>query len=155
LAQQGIQLGLLPRLKIRQTSEHLAGQVYLPTINMLLFAGVMILVFGFGSSSAMAAAYGIAVSGTMVVTKCLGFIVVRRAWGWRLALAVAVILPLLMLDLFLFGANILRISQGGWAPLAVAAGVLMLIVTWVRGRRMLLAIDRSQAIALDELARML
>jgi len=155
LTRQAIQLGLLPRLKIRQTSEHLAGQIYLPTINMLLFVGVMILVLGFGSSSAMAAAYGISVSGTMVVTTCLAFLVVRRTWGWSRALTFAVILPLLLLDLFFFGANILRIYEGGWVPLIVAFGAGLLIVTWVRGRKLLLAIDQSQAIELEELARML
>jgi len=155
LTQQAIQLGLLPRLKIRQTSAHAAGQIYLPAITLLLFVGVMILVFGFGSSSAMAAAYGIAVTGTMVVTTCLGFVVVRRTWGWSLPLTLAVIAPLLMLDLFFFGANILRIAEGGWAPLVVAIGVGLIIATWVRGRRLLLAIDQSQAIALDELARIL
>jgi KUP system potassium uptake protein len=155
LTRQAIQLGLLPRLKIRQTSEHAAGQIYLPTITMLLFVGVMVLVLGFGSSSAMAAAYGVSVSGTMVVTTCLAFLVVRRSWGWGWPLTVAVILPLLLLDLFFFGANILRIYEGGWVPLIVAGGVGLLIVTWVRGRKLLLAIDQSQAIELEELARML
>ena len=155
LTQQAIQLGLLPRMKIRQTSEHAAGQVYLPAITLLLFIGVMILVLGFGSSSAMAAAYGIAVSGTMVVTTCLGFVVARRVWGWGLSLTVAVIAPLLILDVFFFGANILRVHEGGWAPLAVAVGVGTLIATWVRGRNLLLAIDHSQAIGLGDLAGML
>jgi KUP system potassium uptake protein len=155
LTRQAIQLGLLPRLKIRQTSEHAAGQIYLPTITQLLFIGVMILVLGFGSSSAMAAAYGISVSGTMVVTTLLGFIVVRRTWGWSLPVTLAVILPLALLDIFFFGANILRIYEGGWVPLVIAGSVGLLIATWVRGRKLLLAIDQSQSIALEELARML
>ena len=155
LTRQAIQLGLLPRLKIRQTSQLAAGQIYLPAITSLLFVGVMILVLGFGSSSAMAAAYGISVSGTMVVTTCLGFLVVRRTWGWGLPLTAAVILPLLLLDIFFFGANILRLYEGGWVPLLIAVGVGLLIATWVRGRNMLLAIDQSQAIELEELARML
>lgn len=155
LTQQAIQLGLLPRMKIRQTSADVVGQVYLPGINMLLFIGVMILVLGFGSSSAMAAAYGIAVSGTMIVTTCLGFVVVRRIWGWRLSLAVAVIAPLMLLDIFFFGANILRVYEGGWVPLVVALGVGTLIFTWVRGRHLLLAIGQSQSIALEDLAKML
>ncbi|TZG28127.1 potassium transporter Kup [Sphingomonas montanisoli] len=155
LTQQAIQLGLLPRMKLRQTSAHMAGQVFLPGINRLLFVGVMILVFGFGSSSAMAAAYGISVTGTMVVTTLLAFVIVRRNWQWRLGLAVAVIAPFLLLDLFFFGANILRVYEGGWVPLVVAGGVGLLIVTWVRGRKLLHAIDKAQAIALEELARML
>jgi len=155
LTRQAIQLGLLPRLKIRQTSEHAAGQIYLPTITMLLFVGVMVLVLGFGSSSAMAAAYGISVSGTMVVTTCLAFLVVRRTWGWGRTLTFAVIIPLLLLDLFFFGANILRVYEGGWVPLIIAVGVGLVIATWVRGRKLLVSIDQSQAIELEELARML
>lgn len=155
ITQQAIQLGMLPRLKIRQTSEHAAGQVYLPAITTLLFVGVMILVLGFGSSSAMAAAYGIAVTGTMVVTTSLAFIVVRRTWGWNLGLSLALILPFLAIDLFFFGANILRVYEGGWVPLLIALGVGVVIVTWIRGRKLLLTLDQSQAIAIDELARIL
>ena len=155
LTQQAIQLGMLPRLKIRQTSEHAAGQVYLPAITTLLFIGVMILVLGFGSSSAMASAYGIAVTGTMVVTTCLAFIVVRRTWKWSLGLSLLLIIPFLFIDLFFFGANILRVYEGGWVPLLVAFGVGVVIVTWIRGRKLLLALDQSQAIAIDELARIL
>ncbi len=155
LTRQAIQLGLLPRLKISQTSATDAGQIYLPAINNFLLAGVLILVLGFGSSSAMAAAYGISVSGTMVVTTCLGFLVVRRTWGWSLPLTLGVIVPLLLLDIFFFGANVLRIYEGGWVPLIIALGVAVLIATWVRGRKLLLSIDQSQSIELDELARML
>ena len=155
LTQQAIQLGMLPRLKIRQTSEHAGGQVYLPAITTLLFIGVMILVLGFGSSSAMAAAYGIAVTGTMVVTTCLAFIVVRRTWRWSLTLSLLLIVPFLAIDLFFFGANILRVAEGGWVPLLVALGVAVVIVTWIRGRKLLLALDQSQAIAIEELARIL
>ncbi len=155
LSQQAIQLGLLPRLKIRQTSEHVAGQIYLPSINMLMFIGVIILVLGFGSSSAMAAAYGISVTGTMVVTTCLAFIVARRTWGWKLPLAVAVIGPFLLLDLFFLGANVLRIAEGGWVPVVIAIGAGILIATWVRGRKLLTAIGASQAISLDQLAPIL
>jgi KUP system potassium uptake protein len=155
LTQQAIQLGLLPRLRIRQTSRHAAGQLHIPIVTTLLFTGVMILVLGFGSSSAMAAAYGISVTGTMVVTTLLAFMVVRRTWRWSRAATLGLCVPFLLLDLFFFGANILRVYEGGWVPLLVAALIGLLIATWVRGRKMLLAIDSSQAIALDELAKIL
>ncbi|MDB5676901.1 MAG: trkD, partial [Sphingomonas bacterium] len=121
LTQQAIQLGLLPRLRIRQTSAAHAGQIYLPAINWLLLAGVLVLVVQFRNSSAMAAAYGIAVTGTMVVTTCLAYIVVRHRWNWGRPTAIAVILPFLTLDLIFFGANILRVVEGGWVPLVIAA----------------------------------
>jgi KUP system potassium uptake protein len=155
LTQQAIQLGLLPRLKISQTSHSAAGQIFLPSINALLFIGVMILVFGFGSSSAMASAYGIAVTGTMVVTTCLAFVIVRRNWGWKTPLAVCFIAPFLALDLFFFGANALRIASGGWVPIVVASCIAVLIFTWIRGRALLTTLDQSQAISLDELAPIL
>ena len=117
LTQQAIQLGLLPRLRIRQTSAAHSGQIYLPAINWLLLVGVLVLVIQFRTSSAMAAAYGIAVTGTMVVTTCLAYIVVRHCWNWSRPVAVAVMLPFLTLDLIFFGANILRVVEGGWMPL--------------------------------------
>ena len=134
LTQQAIALGLLPRMAIRQTSQHHAGQIYIPLINWLVLIGVLYLVHAFQSSSAMAAAYGIAVTGTMVITTCLAFIVVTRMWKWKLATALALIVPLLVIDLIFFGANILRVSEGGWVPLLVAALVGLVIATWRRGR---------------------
>ena len=129
LTQQAIQLGLLPRLKIRQTSAAFAGQIYLPAINWLLLVGVLVLVVEFKTSSAMAAAYGIAVTGTMVVTTLLGYLVVRHVWHWSRPLALAAILPFLTLDLIFFGANILRVIEGGWVPLVIAAAIGLLIST--------------------------
>ena len=114
LTQQAIQLGLLPRLRIRQTSGSHAGQIYLPIVNWVVLIGVMILVFGFRTSSSMAAAYGIAVTGTMVVTTCLAFVIVNRLWKWPMAASIAFIAPFLTLDLIFFGANILRVVEGGW-----------------------------------------
>lgn len=135
LTHQAIALGLLPRLTIRQTSAHQIGQIYMPAVNWLLLAGVVMLVFGFRSSSAMAAAYGIAVTGTMVVTTCLAFIIAWRYWNWEPVWAVMLITPFLALDLFFFGANILRVTEGGWVPLAVASGMGLVIFTWLKGRR--------------------
>jgi len=152
LTQQAIQLKLLPRLRIRQTSARHSGQIYLPAINWLLLAGILILVVQFRTSSAMAAAYGIAVTGTMVVTTCLAYIVVRHHWGWRRPFALALVLPFLALDLIFFGANILRVVEGGWVPLVVAAMIGLLIVTWVRGRRIVGAFEARQSVPLADLA---
>ena len=152
LTQQAIQLGLLPRLRIRQTSASHSGQIYLPAINWLLLVGVLVLVIQFRTSSAMAAAYGIAVTGTMVVTTCLAYIVVRHRWNWRRPVAIAVILPFLALDLIFFGANILRVVEGGWVPLVVAAAIGLLVSTWVRGRGIVRAFEQRQSVPLADLA---
>ena len=152
LTQQAIQLGLLPRLRIRQTSAAHSGQIYLPSINWLLLAGVLLLVVQFRTSSAMAAAYGIAVTGTMVVTTLLAYIVVRHHWGWSRPGSVALITPFLALDLIFFGANILRVIEGGWVPLLVAASIGLIIATWMRGRRIVGAFEQRQSIPLADLA---
>ncbi|WP_010183180.1 potassium transporter Kup [Sphingomonas sp. PAMC 26605] len=152
LTQQAIQLGLLPRLRIRQTSATQAGQIYLPSINWLLLVGVLVLVIQFRTSSAMAAAYGIAVTGTMVVTTLLAYIVVRHRWNWGRPLALAVILPFLTLDLIFFGANILRVIEGGWVPLVVAAVIGLIIYTWNRGRGIVREFELRQSVPLADLA---
>ena len=152
LTQQAIQLGLLPRLRIRQTSATQAGQIYLPSINWLLLVGVLVLVIQFRTSSAMAAAYGIAVTGTMVVTTLLAYIVVRHRWNWGRPRALAVILPFLTLDLIFFGANILRVIEGGWVPLVVAAVIGLVIYTWNRGRGIVRAFELRQSVPLADLA---
>ncbi|WP_375397756.1 potassium transporter Kup [uncultured Sphingomonas sp.] len=152
LTQQAVQLGLLPRMRARQTSADFSGQIYLPSINWLLLAGVLVLVVQFRTSSAMAAAYGIAVTGTMVVTTCLAYIVVRHHWNWGRAASIAIIAPFLALDLVFFGANILRVVEGGWVPLVVAAMIGLLIATWVRGRGIVKAFERRQSVPLADLA---
>jgi KUP system potassium uptake protein len=152
LTQQAIQLGFLPRLRIRQTSADHSGQIYLPSINWLLLAGVLVLVVQFRTSSAMAAAYGIAVTGTMVITTCLAYIVARHRWHWGRAQAIVVILPFLTLDLIFFGANILRVIEGGWVPLVVAGAIGLIISTWVRGKKIVAAFEARQSIPLADLA---
>ena len=152
LTQQAIQLGLLPRLRIRQTSAAHLGQIYLPSINWLLLIGIIILVTQFRTSSAMAAAYGIAVTGTMVVTSCLAYIVVRHHWHWKRPTAILLIVPFLALDLIFFGANILRVVEGGWVPLVIAGTIGLLIVTWMRGRKIVGAFEGRQAIPRADLA---
>lgn len=155
LSQQAMQLGLLPRLNVKQTSAGHAGQIYVPSINWLLLLGVVILTMGFRTSSAMAAAYGIAVTGTMVITCCLAFVVTRRRWGWSLPASLAVIVPFISIDLVFFGANILRVVEGGWVPLTIAAGILLLIWTWVRGRRIVNELEQCDALPIADMAKAL
>ena len=152
LTQQAMQLGLLPRLSIQQTSEGHAGQIYVPSVNWLVLFGVVVLTLGFKTSSAMAAAYGIAVTGTMVITCCLAYIVTRRRWGWSRAMSLAVIIPFLAIDLVFFGANILRVVEGGWVPLTIAAGILLVIWTWVRGRRIVGELEYDAALPMVDMA---
>ena len=155
LTHQAIALGLLPRLTIRQTSVHQMGQIYMPGVNWLLLAGVLVLVFGFRSSSAMAAAYGIAVTGTMVVTTCLAFVIAWRFWKWEPVWAALLVAPFLALDLFFFGANILRVSEGGWVPLLVAGIVGLIIFTWLKGRKVALERTSENGAALDSMVKAL
>ena len=119
LTSQAIQLGLLPRLEIRHTSAQQAGQIYMPRVNALLLIGVLLLVALFRSSSALASAYGIAVTGTMVVTGMMAFVVIWRMWRWSLLAAAALIAPFLFIDLTFLAANMLKVVEGGWVPLAL------------------------------------
>ena len=155
LTQQAIQLGLLPRMKIVQTSPGSAGQIYIPAINWMLLFGVWLLVVQFGNSSAMASAYGIAVTGTMVVTTCLAFVVVHKLWNWGLLKSLLVISPFLVIDLIFFGANILRVVDGGWVPLAVGALICLVIWIWVRGKRIIDTKENESVMTLAELGKSL
>lgn len=151
LTQQAVQLKLLPRMNIRYTSEANAGQIYLPTVNMLLAIGVIALVLLFGSSSALASAYGISVTGTMVITAILAMIVAHRHWGWSIAASVALMAPFLCLDLTFLTANLTKIAQGGFLPLLVAATMMVLMWSWRRGSARVQERDREAAVMLDAL----
>jgi KUP system potassium uptake protein len=149
LTRQAILLGYCPRLMVEHTSEREIGQVYVPWINWGLYAAVVGLVLGFGSSSNLAAAYGIAVSGTMVVTTVLAYYVARRIWDWSWARAALVLGVLLLVDVSFFAANAVKIFEGGWFPLAVGFAVFTVLSTWKRGREILFQRLRPGAIALD------
>jgi KUP system potassium uptake protein len=151
LTRQAIQLGLLPRLEIRHTSESLFGQIYMPRVNTLLLIGVLLLVALFRSSSALASAYGIAVTGTMVVTAMMSIIVIRRVWLWPLIGTLALMLPFLFIDLTFLAANLLKIVEGGWMPLALGALVMAVMYTWRRGSRLLFEKTRRQETPLESL----
>jgi len=155
LTSQAIQLGLLPRLEIRHTSARQAGQIYMPRVNALLLVGVLLLVALFRSSSALASAYGIAVTGTMVVTGMMAFVVIWQMWRWSLVAAVALMAPFLIIDLTFLSANMLKVIEGGWVPLALG-GVLMLVMyTWRRGTKILFDKTRRLETPLDDLVRAL
>jgi KUP system potassium uptake protein len=151
LTQQAIQLGLLPRLEIRHTSGEQFGQIYMPRVNTLLLLGVLLLVILFKSSSALATAYGIAVTGTMVVTAILAFVVIWRVWGWPVWAAAALMIPFLLIDLVFLGANLLKIVQGGWVPILIGAMVMIVMLTWRKGARILSAKTRRMEIPIDDL----
>ena len=155
LTRQAIQLGLLPRLEIRHTSEALFGQIYMPRVNTLLLFGVLLLVILFRSSSALASAYGIAVTGTMVVTAMMAIVVVWRVWNWPLAAALALIVPFLFIDLTFLSANLLKIVEGGWMPLALGAVVMAIMYTWRRGSRLLFEKTRRLETPLEGLVKSL
>ncbi len=137
LTRQAIHLGFLPRMEIFHTSETQTGQIYLPGVNTVLLFGVMVLVFILGSSEALATAYGISVTGAMVVTTVLAFEFLRIRWRWRPLAAAAALAPLFLLELTFLGANLLKVHDGGYVPVTIAGGVVILMWTWTRGTRIL------------------
>jgi KUP system potassium uptake protein len=155
LTRQAIQLGLMPRFEIQHTSEAHSGQIYIPKINLMLFVAVMLLVLLFRSSSALASAYGISVTGTMVVTAMMGFVVVWKVWKWSPIAAAALIVPFLFLDLTFLAANLLKVFEGGWVPLLLGGVVMLLMYTWRRGSRLLFEKSRKLEFPLADLVAML
>ncbi|MFL6813907.1 MAG: potassium transporter Kup [Bradyrhizobium sp.] len=155
LTQQAISLGLLPRFEIRHTSAALFGQIYMPRVNTLLLIGVLLLVLLFRSSSALASAYGIAVTGTMVVTSMLAFVAIWKVWRWSAVAAACLIGPFLLIDLTFLSANMLKIFEGGWMPLALGSMVMLIMYTWRRGSRILSEKTRRLELPLADLIRIL
>ena len=151
ITSQAIQLGLLPRFEVRHTSEQQFGQIYMPRVNGLLLLGVLVLVVFFRSSSALASAYGIAVTGTMVVTAMMAFVVVWKVWKWGLAAALLLISPLLLIDLIFLTGNMLKVFEGGWMPLALGALLMVVMYSWRRGSRVLFQKTRKQEIPIRDL----
>ena len=149
VSRQAMQLGFLPRLEVVYTSEKQQGQVYLPGVNWGLFCAVAVLVLGFRSSSNIAAAYGIAVTGDMVITSCLATFVAARAWGWGWHKAIALFSLFLAVELTFFAANVLKIPDGGWFPLTIGAFVFLIMSTWKRGGQLLTERTSGEAVELD------
>lgn len=149
ITRQAIQLGYLPRLKILHTSRQKIGQIYLPLVNWALLAAVLLLVMGFQTSSNLAAAYGISVTGTMVVTTVLALIIAHYQWGWHWWIVAMVGSVFLTIDIAFFSANLIKIPQGGWLPIAFGVGLFTLMSTWKRGREILMSRLRANAIELE------
>ncbi len=155
LTRQAIQLGLLPRMEIRHTSESHEGQIYMPRVNTTLLIGVLLLVGMFRSSDALASAYGIAVTGTMVVTAMMAFIVIWKVWQWTPLAAAALMAPFIVVDATFLSANLMKVVEGGWVPLAFGIVMMVIMYTWRRGSRLLFEKTRRLETPLDALVAML
>lgn len=153
LTRQAVQLGYIPRIQIRHTSAREIGQIYIPSVNWLLMIAAIALVMAFQQSSDLAAAYGVAVTATMAITTALLAVVARDRWGWSTTAILALVIPLLIIDLAFFSANIIKIFEGGWFPLAVGVMVFTLMTTWNRGRIILSERLREQSVAMDDFLR--
>ena len=149
LTQQAIQLGYAPRLDIEHTSSHEMGQVYVPQVNFTLMISTILIVIGFGSSSALAAAYGIAVTMTMVITAVLLHVIAVQRWHWPQPMALAITFVFLTIDLTFFGANLLKLFQGGWLPILIGACIFTVMTTWKTGRRVVAERLVARAIPID------
>jgi KUP system potassium uptake protein len=137
LTQQAIQLGVLPRMEIKRTSETQAGQIYLPGVNIILMVGVVVLALAFGSSSRLASAYGIAVTGEMLVSTMLAYVLITRFWKKPPWMALAVCVPLFLIESVFLASNLTKVLHGGFVPLALAAGLMIVMWTWSRGSNLL------------------
>jgi len=155
LTRQAVQLGLMPRLAIRHTSEEMAGQIYLPRVNWTLMVLVLAVVIIFGSSSKLASAYGVSVTGAMVIDSCMAFFVIWKLWGWNFWKALALMLPLALIEQAFFTANMLKVLEGGWLPILLASSMALMMATWVRGYGILSRYSRKNEADLDWLVRKL
>jgi len=148
LTRQAMQLGYLPRLNVLHTSEKQYGQIYLPAINWTLLAAVLLAVIGFGSSSALASAYGVAVTGTMLVDTLLAFFVIRYRWGYHLLLCVVATGFFFIVDVSFFSASLFKVGDGGWFPLVLGTAMFIVMLTWRRGREILLGRLKQSSVPL-------
>jgi KUP system potassium uptake protein len=155
LARQAVHLGFLPRLKIKFTSETNTGQIYVPAVNMVLLIGVLVLIFSFGSSDALATAYGISVTGAMVVTTMMAFQFLRSVRGYSPILAAVILLPLFAIEIVFLAANLMKIHDGGWVPVALALVIMVLMWTWTKGSKYLKDKTAKNDIPLDTFIRMI
>jgi KUP system potassium uptake protein len=149
ISRQAIQLGLLPRMEIRHTSADQHGQIYMPLINKWLLYAIVLLCLIFGSSEKLAAAYGIAVTGDMVITTLLAAVVFKEIWRWSKLKTSLLITLFLVIDLAFFGANILKVPDGGWVPLVIGVIIFVLMLTWKNGRILVYSRLKSESMAIE------
>lgn len=150
VTRQALMLGFLPRVRILHTSAHHIGQIYVPIVNWLLMIAAVAAVWGFGSSSGLAAAYGVAVTLDMTITTLLAYVVARLHWGWSRTAVLGVTIPLLCLELVFLGSNLAKIAHGGWFPLAVGAVMFTVFTTWRRGRQLLFEKIKERTVPLED-----
>jgi KUP system potassium uptake protein len=155
ITQQAVQLGLLPRLEIKRTSETQAGQIFVPTVNALLMVGVLLLLLIFGTSSHLASAYGLAVTGSMFVDTLLAYVIIVRMWKWRVWQAALLLTPIAMIDVVFISSNLLKVRDGAWLPLLIGAGLVIIMWTWARGVQILTEKTRRDSLSLVDLIDML
>jgi KUP system potassium uptake protein len=149
ITRQAVQLNLLPRMRVVHTSETQSGQIYMPVVNGLLFVAVVILVLGFQSSSNLGSAYGIAVTGEMMVTSVILVVVMRRLWRWQWWTIVAVMVPIIIIEFIFFSSNVAKVADGGWVPVVVAGLLAGAITIWMAGRRRLSEKTRRDEVPLQ------
>ena len=155
MTHSAVQLGLLPRFETRHTSEALQGQIYMPRVNWLLLIGVLFLVLLFKSSANLGAAYGIAVTGTMLVTSMLAFNVMRKVWHWPTMIAVLILAPFVLVDTVFMVSNLMKLFDGGYVPVMLATSMIVAMWTWVRGTKIVFMKSRRESVPLGDLVRML
>lgn len=155
ITRQAVQLGLLPRLLIKHTSESMAGQIYLPRVNWLMCASVLVVTLSFQTSSNLASAYGVGVTSALIIDSLMAFLVFWRFWGWSLGRTIALMVPILLLEQMFFLSNIMKVPEGGWLPLVIAGCIAILIQTWRRGSKALSKATRKNEAELDWLIRKL
>jgi KUP system potassium uptake protein len=155
ITQQAVQLGILPRIDIRRTSETQAGQIYVPSVNTFLMIGVLVLLFSFRNSSSLASAYGIAVTGAMFVDTLLAYVILRKFWKWSALKTWALLLPLGAIDLVFISSNLLKIPDGAWLPLVFGSLLVLMMWTWARGTAILTEKTRRDSVPLAELIEIL
>jgi KUP system potassium uptake protein len=149
LTQQAVQLGYMPRVTIVHTSRKEAGQIYIPEVNQALAVGTLVLVFAFQKAEALAATYGVAVTGTMAITSILFYVITRHRWHWPAWKAIGFLTFFLALDLLFFASNLLKVPHGGWVPLLVAGILFMMMITWKQGRASLSEMLRKGTLPID------